>query len=262
MAKTVNLGLYITPSTDMNTDVRSWIQNVAGDNVDSNMVIIDAAFKNLADGLYQYVDTASGMYAFHVDENGDLILTYETDAMPPFEIDENGCLLLTIRGSVANLGKVTSVGKDGVVFTPYMVGTTLCWRNDGGLANPDPVDLASLVESGGSISISVDPTLSISGAAADAKATGDRIATLEEAVTKESDALWTEMRQVQEELDGMADLATQSPKTTDLTIDWTNGVVTQIYDDGTTQTAAITVGADGIPTKIGDMNITILGAGL
>ena len=262
MAKTVNLGLYITPSTDMNTDVRSWIQNVAGDNVDSNMVIIDAAFKDLADGLYQYIDTTTGMYAFHVDDEGNLILEYETDSVPPFEIDENGCLLLTIRGSVANLGKVTSVGKDGVIFTPYMTGTKLCWRNDGGLSNPDPVDLATLVNSGGTISIAVDTTLSVAGAAADAKAVGDRLTSLENTLSKEHDEIRAEINQVKKDIEAIPDVALQRPHTTSITIDWTNGVVTQVYEDGTTQTAGIVTSADGIPTKIGDMNVRIVGAGL
>ena len=39
---------------------------------------------------------ASGLYAFHVDENGDLILSYTGDDAPDFRIDDNGDLILTI----------------------------------------------------------------------------------------------------------------------------------------------------------------------
>lgn len=39
---------------------------------------------------------ASGLYAFHVDENGDLILSYTGDNAPDFRIDDNGDLILTI----------------------------------------------------------------------------------------------------------------------------------------------------------------------
>lgn len=39
---------------------------------------------------------ASGLYAFHVDENGDLILSYTGGDAPDFRIDDNGDLILTI----------------------------------------------------------------------------------------------------------------------------------------------------------------------
>nr|DAP74340.1 MAG TPA: collagen alpha 1(VIII) chain protein [Caudoviricetes sp.] len=39
---------------------------------------------------------ASGFYAFHVDENGDLILSYTGGDAPDFRIDDNGDLILTI----------------------------------------------------------------------------------------------------------------------------------------------------------------------
>lgn len=57
-------------------------------------------------------------------------------------IDENGQLVLTYtNGTVNILGKV--VGNDGVTFTPHMAGTVLYWTNNGGLVNPDPIDLAT-----------------------------------------------------------------------------------------------------------------------
>lgn len=39
-----------------------------------------------------------GMYAFHIDENGHLICTYDTSDPPPLSIDENGHLIYTIGG--------------------------------------------------------------------------------------------------------------------------------------------------------------------
>lgn len=38
----------------------------------------------------------SGMYAFHIDERGHLICTYDTSSPPPLHIDENGHLIYTL----------------------------------------------------------------------------------------------------------------------------------------------------------------------
>lgn len=46
-------------------------------------------------------------------------------------------------------GKDGKDGKDGVTFTPQMDGAVLSWTNDGGLENPEPVDLG-VTGSGGS----------------------------------------------------------------------------------------------------------------
>lgn len=47
--------------------------------------------------------------------------------------------------------------------------------------------------------------------------------------------------------------------TTDLVIDWTNGKITETLSDGTTVEHEMTIGSDGIPTKIGNMTLTISG---
>ena len=40
----------------------------------------------------------SGMYAFHIDEGGHLICTYESENPPPLHIDERGHLIYTVGG--------------------------------------------------------------------------------------------------------------------------------------------------------------------
>ena len=40
-----------------------------------------------------------GIYAFHIDEDGHLICTYDSAEPPPLSIDERGHLIYTIGGS-------------------------------------------------------------------------------------------------------------------------------------------------------------------
>lgn len=50
-----------------------------------------------------------GMYAFHIDENGHLICTYDTSIPPPLSINADGHLIYTISGGqTIDLGKVTA----------------------------------------------------------------------------------------------------------------------------------------------------------
>lgn len=57
------------------------------------------------------------------------------------KIDENSDLIVTLSDDrIINAGHVA--GADGVTFIPHISGDhVLSWTNDGGLANPDPVDL-------------------------------------------------------------------------------------------------------------------------
>lgn len=54
---------------------------------------------------------ADGLWGVRVDENGDLILTYVGDDIPPLSINEDGDLIYTLDGNEVNLGHV--VGGDG-----------------------------------------------------------------------------------------------------------------------------------------------------
>ena len=56
---------------------------------------------------------ASGLYGFHVDENGYLILSYTGDNPPDFRIDENGDLIYTINDQDINIGHVVVDGSEG-----------------------------------------------------------------------------------------------------------------------------------------------------
>ena len=60
-----------------------------------------------------YTVPADGLYAFHIDENGDLIITYAGDEVPPFSIDENGNLIYTLAGNEVNIGNVVGGGGTG-----------------------------------------------------------------------------------------------------------------------------------------------------
>lgn len=57
-----------------------------------------------------YTVPADGLYAFHIDENGDLIITYTGDEVPPFSIDENGNLIYTLGGNEVSIGHVADIG--------------------------------------------------------------------------------------------------------------------------------------------------------
>lgn len=59
--------------------------------------------------------TATGLWGVDVDENGNLILTYVGDDVPPLSINEDGDLIYTLDGNEVNLGHV--VGGDGGVGT-------------------------------------------------------------------------------------------------------------------------------------------------
>lgn len=53
---------------------------------------------------------ASGLWGIHVDENGDLILSYVGDEAPPLSIDENGNLIYTLSGNEIVIGNVGTGG--------------------------------------------------------------------------------------------------------------------------------------------------------
>lgn len=56
---------------------------------------------------------ASGLYGFHVDEDGYLVLSYTGDNPPAFRIDENGNLIYTINDQDVNIGHVVVDGGGG-----------------------------------------------------------------------------------------------------------------------------------------------------
>ncbi len=59
---------------------------------------------------------ANGLWGTHIDENGDLIITYTGDSPPPLKINENGELVYSlVDGQEINLGKV--IGSGGGEYT-------------------------------------------------------------------------------------------------------------------------------------------------
>lgn len=79
-----------------------------------------------------------GAYGFAVDEDGHLILTYEGDIPPNYTINSQGHLILTVgNNQTIDLGQVK-----GTNFIPSVSADgTLSWSNDGGLPNPEPVNI-------------------------------------------------------------------------------------------------------------------------
>ena len=66
-----------------------------------------------------YVAEGSGLYGFHIDDDGDLILTYEGDTPPGYAINGDGDLVATLDGGqTLDLGRVTGApgapGKDNL----------------------------------------------------------------------------------------------------------------------------------------------------
>lgn len=71
---------------------------------------------------------------------GDAV-DYASCGIKSFDVDENDNITITlIDGRVIDLGHIT--GASGTTFTPHISeDKILTWTNDGGLPNPDPVDL-------------------------------------------------------------------------------------------------------------------------
>ena len=66
---------------------------------------------------------------------------YASCGIKSFDVDENDNITITlINGRVIDLGHIS--GASGATFTPHIdEDKILTWTNDGGLPNPDPVDL-------------------------------------------------------------------------------------------------------------------------
>ena len=71
---------------------------------------------------------------------GDAV-SYSSCGIKSFEVDENDNITITLTdGRVIELGHVD--GASGATFIPHIdEDKILTWTNNGGLENPDPVDL-------------------------------------------------------------------------------------------------------------------------
>ena len=66
-----------------------------------------------------------GMYAFHINEDGHLICTYDSTRPPPLSINENGHLIYTVSsGKWIDLGRVVGEGSGS-----FDTDETLMWKN-------------------------------------------------------------------------------------------------------------------------------------
>lgn len=91
-----------------------------------------------------------GMFSFHIDDQGHLICSFDTEDPPPLSIDEKGHLIWTVDGGqTVDLGKVVGEGGGNTIEVD---GVTLQFKN-GVLA----VNTADVVEK--------DNTLPITSAA-------------------------------------------------------------------------------------------------
>lgn len=104
---------------------------------------IDSLNESKADNIY-YDEEAKSV---QLVANGELIGNRvelplnESGIITDCKIDENGYLIVTLSdGRIIDAGYVG--GSNGVTFIPHVSEDhILSWTNDGGLVNPDPVDL-------------------------------------------------------------------------------------------------------------------------
>ena len=104
---------------------------------------IDSLNENKADNIYYDEETHSIQLVANEKLIGNRV-ELPNDAsgiITDCKIDENGYLVVTLSdGRTINAGYVGGV--DGVTFIPHISeDLILTWENDGGLKNPDPVDL-------------------------------------------------------------------------------------------------------------------------
>ena len=101
---------------------------------------IDGLSQTKADNIVLDAETNT----IQLTANGSLIgdaVDYVSCGIKSFDVDENDNITITlIDGRVVDLGHIT--GASGATFTPHISeDKILTWTNDGGLPNPDPVDL-------------------------------------------------------------------------------------------------------------------------
>lgn len=117
------------------------------EDIEEKLAQIDIQINNLnenkADDIYYDEDSRS----IQLTANGELIGNRVelpdngSSGIADCRIDENDHLIVTLSdGSVIDAGYVGAV--DGVTFIPHISeDKILTWTNDGGLENPEPVDL-------------------------------------------------------------------------------------------------------------------------
>lgn len=101
---------------------------------------IDDLNETKADNIVIDVETNT----LQLTSNGSLIgdaVDYASCGIKSFDVDENDNITITlIDGRVIDLGQI--IGASSATFTPHIdEDKILTWTNDGGLPNPDPVDL-------------------------------------------------------------------------------------------------------------------------
>lgn len=146
-----------TPAVITITPISAWSDIIADSALtalDQRLIQVDALL-NAANEMNQYLyetkadniyyDT-TGKYV-QLTANGQPIgdrITWVNGGgcyVVDVKIDENSDLIVTLSdGRIINAGNIP--GSDGVTFTPHISDDCiLSWTNDGGLENPEPVDL-------------------------------------------------------------------------------------------------------------------------
>lgn len=101
---------------------------------------IDDLNETKADNIVLDAETNTVQLTANGTPIGDAI-DYTSCGIKSFDVDENDNITITlIDGRVLDLGHIT--GASGATFTPHISeDKILTWTNDGGLENPNPVDL-------------------------------------------------------------------------------------------------------------------------
>ena len=143
-----------SPATITIVPISAWSDIIADGALtalDQRLIQVDAMI-NAANEMNNYLsETKADNIIINKDTNtiqltangtpiGDAI-EYSSCGIKSFDVDENDNITVTlVDGRVIDLGNIE--GASGVTFIPHInEDKILTWTNDGGLENPDPVDL-------------------------------------------------------------------------------------------------------------------------
>lgn len=143
-----------SPTTITIVPISAW-SDIIADNalsaLDQRLIQVDAAIAAIND-MNNYLDETKAdnivvnkdTNTIQLTSNGMLIgnqIKYSSCGIKSFDVDENDNITVVLTdGRVLDLGHIT--GASGAIFIPHISeDKILTWTNDGGLENPDPVDL-------------------------------------------------------------------------------------------------------------------------
>lgn len=125
----------ITPYEDENISVKYY-----NEIINKLSATIDELNETKADNIVLDAESNTIQLSANGNPIGDVV-DYTTCGIKSFDVDENDNITITlIDGRVIDLGNIE--GASGTTFIPHISDDKiLSWTNNGGLENPEPVDL-------------------------------------------------------------------------------------------------------------------------